>query len=121
LGARFGPSENARQPLADIFDDGSDYRVVMDCPGAIKEDLDISPGPIAGTVAVRLKAREEKHSGQALRVERGTPNGGFRFQRVVPVAWDAEVSKAKYSLADGILTLTVPKKSGGAAEETKKK
>lgn len=80
----------------------------------------MGPGPIAGTVSVRLKAREEKQTGQPLRMERGGAPNGVRFQRVVPVAWDADVPKTKVALSDGMLTLTVPKKAAAGAEEKKK-
>lgn len=83
--------------------------VVLDLPGAQQEHLEVKPGPVPGTVSVRAEARVPTQ-GQLLRSERMAPaNGTVRYARVVPVGWDADTGKARATLANGVLTLAVPR------------
>lgn len=96
-------------PAADVLDAGHEYVVVLDLPGAQQEHLEVKPGPMPGTVSVRAEARVPV-KGQVLRGERMAPaSGTVRYTRVVPVGWDADASKARATLAHGVLTLTVPR------------
>lgn len=83
--------------------------MLLDVPGAVNDGLEVTPGPVRGTVSVRARGRESKEPGQVLVSERGSPQGPLRYARVVPVGWDADVQKAKASLSDGVLTVTIPK------------
>ena len=89
-----------------MIDAGGEYRVVLDLPGAAKDDVEVAPGAVRGTISVKAKPREAPAGGQPLLMER--PNRAVRT-RVVPVAWDADVAKARFALSDGVLTVTVPK------------
>lgn len=80
----------------------------MDVPGARKEDLEIRPGPLPGTIEVKVEGKEEERPKTLLRSERGVGDR-VRYERLVPVAWDAEVSKAKPSIENGVLTVEIPK------------
>lgn len=92
--------------------------MVLEVPGASKEDLEVSPGPVEGSLSVRIQSHEAlRTSGVVLRNERNSEKGRIRYERVIPVAWDADAPKVRPSLADGILTLVVPKK---AAEPEKR-
>lgn len=91
------------------MDAGKEYVVVLDLPGAQQEHLEVKPGPMPGTVSIRAEARLPL-TGQMLRAERMTPtHGTVRYARVVPVGWDADTSKARATLAHGVLTLVVPR------------
>ncbi len=84
---------------------------MIEIPGATKESLEIGPGPVAGTVSVKAQCREDTSRGSPLHAERGARTGTVRFERVVPVAWDADVAKARPEIRDGVLTLVVPRRS----------
>lgn len=63
---------------------------------------------------MKVPSRDEKRTGTLLGTERGTRTGAVTFQRLVALGYDAEVSKAKTTnVADGLLTIAVPKKSPG--------
>ena len=92
----------------DIVDEGRDYRVILDVPGATSDGLEVKPGPAVGTLQVRVPCGPEPTTnGQVLRRERMPRDGAY--ERVVPVAWDANVEKAKPTVSNGVLTIVVPK------------
>jgi HSP20 family protein len=96
------------------------YRLVIDMPGATKSALDVETGPVPGTLVVRAEIPEEEKPSATLRSERSQRFGGLtRYERVVPVAWDADLDKVKPDLKDGILTITVPKRTSGSQKSTK--
>lgn len=108
-------------PSADVLDDGQSYRVLIETPGVAKEDVEVRPGPVAGTLVVRAQTRvQSQSSATPLRMERGSLHSPIRYERVVPVAWDADTAAAKASLQEGLLTLTVPKRSPTRVDEMKK-
>lgn len=99
----------------DVIAEDKEYRLVLDVPGASKEDVSVEAGPIPGTVLVRVEPSEASlrtPKGTPVRVERAASRpGGVRLERIVPVAPDADGSGAKVSLKDGVLTVTVPKRA----------
>jgi HSP20 family molecular chaperone IbpA len=102
----------------DIVDEGRDYRVILDVPGATSDGLEVKPGPAMGTLQVRIPCGPEPTTtGQVLRRER-VPRPEGAYVRVVPVAWDANVEKAKPTVSNGVLTIVVPKtQSAGHGEK----
>lgn len=97
----------------DIVDEGREYRVVLDAPGATNEGLEVKPGPTMGTLQVRVPCGPDATAtGQMLRRERVPRPAEGAYVRVVPVAWDANVEKAKPALSNGVLTIVVPKNAG---------
>lgn len=98
------------------MDAGGEYRVVLEVPGAQKEKIEVAPGPVAGTLVVRVEARDASPGQAVVRSERGMRSGAVRYERVVPVAWDADADAAKTSFENGLLTVTMPKRR---AEEAK--
>ncbi len=105
------------------MDAGPEYRIIIDVPGAVKDDVEVRSGPVRGTLALTARVREEPHGeGHTLIQERGSTRRS-RYARILPVAWDADVDRAKVSLADGVLTILVPKTAGttvSAASEKKR-
>lgn len=94
--------------------------VVLDVPGAQQENLEVKPGPMPGTVSIRAEARLPL-AGQVLRAERLAPtNGTVRYARIVPVAWDADASKTRVTLAHGVLTLVVPRQERREGQEERR-
>ncbi|MHB8586905.1 MAG: Hsp20/alpha crystallin family protein [Thermoplasmatota archaeon] len=105
----------------DVYEEAAEYRLVMDLPGVSREAIETASGPVAGTLVVRAQAREERKEEakgpgaeprhRVLRDERGSSSQPARFERVVPVAVDADTSRARVETRDGVATLIVPKKA----------
>lgn len=104
----------------DVIDTPGEYRLVAEVPGALKDTLEVVPGPVAGTVSLKVATRPEEASEVRLRNERGAQGGRVLFHRIVPVAWDADAGGAKTELADGLLVVRVPKKTKVRPEPSKR-
>lgn len=104
----------------DVFEDGSEYRLLLELPGVGKEGIEVAPGPVAGTLSVKAQGAVERRGQHAIVLERGVRTEGSRFERLIPVAWDADVARTRFTIENGLLALTVPKKSAAAETETKR-
>lgn len=101
-------SERAPQIRVDVSENDGHYKVMAEVPGVRKEDLDvqIDNNQINITVEVK-KERETSENGHLLRSER-------RYGWIRRSLWlDAPVDQTKASARyhDGVLELTLPKKS----------
>jgi HSP20 family protein len=99
----------------DVSEDDKAYHVKAEAPGVKKEDIHvvIEGNQISITAEVK-KEKEEKKDGTVLRSERyyGMQSRNFTLMHDV----DQRMAEAKYQ--DGILELTLPKKSnGGVAKQ----
>lgn len=96
----------------DVFEDDKAYHVKAEVPGVKKEDIHVAVegNQISITSEVR-KEKEEKKGESVLRSERyyGMQSRSFTLMHDV----DQGMAEAKYE--DGILELTLPKKSNGGA------
>ena len=92
-------------PPVDMYDDGPDYVLEIEVPGVKQQDLEVLLLPDA----IRLKGKRDFLSDleqeKVFRLER--PSGSFDRQFRFPGKVDTEHVQA--TLADGILTLRVPK------------
>ena len=86
---------------------GGGYVVRVDLPGVSKEDLDISVDD-AGVLSVSgTRERNLQSDGETFfRQERSFG----RFQRRVKLPADANADQAEAKFADGVLSLTIPKR-----------
>jgi len=96
----------------DVKENGDGYTLQAELPGVSKDDIHVT---IDGNV-VTLRAEVKQHDTQTadekvLRSERYFGSVARSFQ--LPVDVDEGRAKAKYDA--GVLTLTLPKKSGGGA------
>jgi len=102
-------SGGAPRITLDVIENDKAYVVAAEIPGAKKEDVKVS---IEGnTVSIRVETRrdsEDKQGEAVLRRERyyGVQSRAFSLPHDI----DDAGAKAKY--ADGVLELTLPKKSG---------
>ncbi|MBN1485036.1 MAG: Hsp20/alpha crystallin family protein [Chloroflexia bacterium] len=95
----------------DIYETAEEYVVKATLPGVAPENVDITFE--AGVLTVRGEVYEEKEvEGECLCQERRFG----KFARSVSLPGDVVADEIKANLADGVLTLRVPK-----AEETKPK
>lgn len=94
-------------PELDLYDDGENYVVRFNIPGAEKSEINVHLDDRVLTVTGRTDERVERKEGdRILRVERRT--GRFERSTTLPGPVDSANMKADYK--DGVLTVIVPKK-----------
>ncbi|MGW4202748.1 Hsp20/alpha crystallin family protein [Streptomyces sp. NPDC004726] len=90
-------------PLADLSETDAAYKVECELPGINREDIDVEVSGRELHITGELKEREPE--GVLRRATRRT--GRFEYRALLPSAVKAEDVHA--TLADGILTVAVPK------------
>ena len=103
----------APQIKLDVTEDNSAYTIKAEIPGVRKEDIDVRvDGNVVSLSAEVKKTKEEKEEGRVLRSERyyGMVRRSFSLGSDV----DQGKSVAKYQ--DGVLTLTLPKRSSAESK-----
>jgi HSP20 family protein len=93
----------AWSPLADMHETDEAYVIEADLPGIKREDIDVEVGDQHLRITGDYGERERE--GVLRRSTRRT--GHFEYRALLPVGVNAEEVKAQ--LADGVLTVTVPK------------
>ncbi len=107
----FRGNEIEPQMRLDVKEDDKAYKVKADIPGVKKEDIKVSvDGNVVSINAEVKQEKEEKEGERVVRSERyyGSVSRSFTLGQEV----DQGGAQAKY--ADGVLELTLPKKTGGA-------
>jgi len=98
----------ARAPALDVVESDTAYTVKLDMPGASKEDLQVS---IDGRrVSVRTEAHREEEKKEGERIvyrERAVT----RFARNFSLPAEVDSAQANARLENGVLTLTLPKRT----------
>ena len=98
----------------DVREDKNAYRVHADVPGTRKEDIQVTvDGNVVTIRAETKRASEQKEGEKVLRTERfvGTVSRSFQL----PYEIDLASAEAKYQ--DGVLDLTLPKRTASAAKQ----
>jgi len=92
-------------PKVDVIDRDEEVVVRAELPSVKKEDIEISISGNLVTIKGETKKEEKEEKGDYYRAEisRGS------FSRMVSLPADVDESKAKASLKDGVLELTLPK------------
>jgi HSP20 family protein len=101
----------APQMRLDVKEDDKAYTVKADIPGVKKEDIKVSvDGNLVSINAEVKQEKEEKEGTKVVRSERyfGSVSRSFTLAQDV----DQNGAQAKYN--DGVLELTLPKKTGGS-------
>ena len=96
----------------DVSEDDKAYRVKAEVPGVKKEDIKVAVEGNQVSITAEVKKEEEEKKGETvLRSERyyGVQSRSFTLMHAV----DQAKAEAKYQ--DGILDLTLPKKTNGGA------
>lgn len=93
-------------PRMDLAETDDAYRLAVELPGVKKEAIQVNVYENSVTVAAELAPPQDENTQWLLR-ERGY--GKFSRTLALPEAVDDEASEARYS--DGVLTLTLKKKS----------
>jgi len=96
----------------DVNEDDKEYVVNVDMPGVKKGDIDIS---VEGNqITVRAEVKREKSSGKGKELYNERYSGQAYRSFSLPTEVDSGTAKAIYD--GGVLTLTLPKKSGSAVK-----
>ena len=105
-----GTDDLPRRPALDVSESDSAYTATLDLPGIDKEDVKVS---IEGRhVSVEARKETAKSEGeQVVYRERAVS----RFARSFKVAVDIDAAAADARMANGVLTLTLPKRGDRAA------
>lgn len=106
-------AERAPQIKLDVHENDTSYTVKAEVPGVNKEDIDVRIEGDRVTLSAEVKKdSEEKKDGRVLRSERhyGYASRSFTLSSEV----DEARSEAKYK--DGILELTLPKKTKSSSK-----
>jgi len=100
-------------PAMDLTEDGNEFRVVCDVPGLRREDLDISLAQ--GVLTIKGDKRAPKRGGKARVYREETWEG--KFQRTISMPSQVDPAKVTADLADGVLTVTLPKREEAKAKQ----
>ena len=102
------PAERAPQIRIDLNETDANYTIKAEIPGVQKEDIDVRIEGNQVTISAEVKKEsEEKKAGRVLRSERHYGYSGRSF--TLASAVDEAKANAKYQ--DGVLELTLPKKT----------
>lgn len=103
-----GTTARAPQIKLDVNEGDANYVVKADVPGVRKEDIDVRIDGNQVTISAEVKKeKEEKKDGRVLRSER---HYGFA-SRSFSLACDVDEAKSVAKYENGVLELTLPKKT----------
>ena len=111
----FDADTSALQMRVDVAEKDNVYEVKADIPGVKKEDINVRiDGNIVQIDAEVKREKETKgDGGKVLRSERYYGN----ISRTFSLADDVDDAKAEAKYADGVLTLSLPKKATAASRK----
>jgi HSP20 family protein len=105
---RFDPEMPQLQIRMDVKQDEKAYTVSAELPGVKKDDIHVAVDGGAVTISGEVRREtEEKKGEQVLRSERYYG----RLERSFLLEHDVDEAAAQARFADGVLTLTLPKKA----------
>lgn len=107
------PLPTTAQIKVDVKESDQAYTVHAEVPGVSKEDIHVSLDGNLVTLRAEVKQQDvQTKDEKVLRSERYFGSVARSFQ--LPMDIDSSLAKAKYD--SGVLTLTLPKKTGGKAQ-----
>jgi len=113
LGGAFGggwpPPVQGWAPPADLSETDEAYLAEVELPGVARDD--ISAGLAGQELVISGEFTDTGKEGRALR--RGRRSGRFEYRVLLPGQADPDPDKITAALADGVLTVTVPKAEAG--------
>jgi len=92
-------------PLADLSETDDAYLAEVELPGVAKDDISVEMAGQELVISGEFRDSGSGQEGRALR--RGRRSGRFEYRVLLP--GHAEADKVTAALADGVLTVTVPK------------
>lgn len=104
--------EKAMEMRLDVIEDDKAYRVNVEMPGVKKNDIDVSVEGNQITISAEIKREKIEEKQKEIYTERYAGKAYRSFS--LPFEVDSTKSEAKYD--GGVLTLTLPKKSGSLSK-----
>ena len=106
-------TDAARSPALDVAESDLAYTVKLDMPGVAKEDVKVSIDGRRVTVEANSRKEEVKNEGDRIVYrERLVSN----YARTIKLSAEVEQSASAAKLENGVLTLTLSKRSPTAAQ-----
>lgn len=114
LGARVLPREleSTLEMRMDITEDDKAYKVAVEIPGVRKENIDVNVQGNQVSISAEVKRDLPKEQERHVYSERYEGRAFRSFS--LPVDVDGEAAQAQYD--GGVLTLTLPKKTGNGGK-----
>lgn len=103
------------EPKVDVVDMGKSVRVTAELPGLSRDDVDVEVQEGSLILSGHKAHEESKEEEGYYRAERSY--GSFR--RVIPMPEDLNFDKCDARFSDGVLNITVPKRSNGKAKTSR--
>ena len=98
----------------DVTENDKEYKVLAEMPGVKKEEISVTINGNEVIVSAEVKHEKDAKNGDTvLRAERYFG----KIQRELTFAQEIDEAKAQAKYTDGVLELTLPKKSGAAAKK----
>jgi HSP20 family protein len=107
-GGSWQPPVQGWAPLADLSETDEAYLAEVELPGVARDDISVE---LAGQELVI--SGEYGQGGQHGRALRQRRSGRFEYRVLLPGQADPDPDKVTAALADGVLTVTVPKAEAG--------
>ncbi len=108
----YGSATEAPQMRVDVKEVDDAFQVHAELPGIKKEDIHVHiDGPVVSISAERKQEKEAKEGERVLRTERYFGQVSRSFQ----LGQDVDESKASAKFTDGVLELSLPKKTAPQA------
>jgi len=92
-------------PAVDVIEEAERYRVICDVPAMKRDEIEITYAN--GVLTIKGEKRSPKNGDESRSYRQETWHG--RFQRTVALSADVDPSKVTADLADGVLTVDLPK------------
>ncbi len=103
-----GPMASGRYPRYDLIEvPGEGYWILMDLPGLHRDDLEVTTVGDELTVSGQRARPELPNGAEVRRSERGFG----RFRRSIRMPADVDVSRVGAKLENGVLRLTLPRRT----------
>ena len=112
--AAAGESVAARAPALDVTESDSAYTVKLDVPGVAKDDVKVSVEGRQVTVQAHSARSEDKSEGERLVYRE---RAATRYARTFTLPAEVDQAEAAARLDQGVLTLTLPKRSARSAAQ----
>lgn len=107
-------AKQAPQIKLDVHEDDAAYTVKAEVPGVRKEDIDVRIDGNQVTISAEVKKESEEKKGE--RVLRSERQYGFA-SRSFTLATDVDDAAAKAKVENGVLQLTLPKRSKASSKK----
>lgn len=102
-------------PALDVVENDKEFKITAELPGMEAKDVQITTAEGYVTIKGEKKGEKKEEKEGYHRHERSYGS----FQRVVALPDIANFEKAEASYKNGVLTLSVPKKTGASSKERK--